>query len=293
MDEVVAVTDAPGRSPAMSVVVPTLDVAATLGALLDGVVAERVPGGFELVIVDNGSSDGTRALARSYADRADVRVLDASDRRGPGAARNLGVQDARGEGIVFLDGDDVISPGYLAAMQRALEEYDLVGSATDPRPMGSDEVAPGGVPILQGVDGLRTGFLPWSSSSNLGVRRTVFLAVGGFDEGMRYGSEDQDLCWRVQTDGGTIGFVPDAILRCNLPASRWEGVRKGYPRGRGEHMMARKWPGQVTSQPRSSTLRQLAGTAWRCARASDPHDRGRWGLLFGRNLGRLFSRAGR
>lgn len=278
-------------TPRVSVVVPTLNVATTLAELLDALAGESVPGAFEVIVADNGSTDGTVELARSYSARLDLKVIDASARPGAGAARNAAVAHARADLLVMLDGDDVPSPGYLDAMARGLELHDLVGSATDPLPIGSDAAAPGGTPLFHGTDELRSGYLRWTSTSNMGIRRAAIDRVGGFDEELRFGNEDQDLCWRVQLAGGTIGFVPDAVLRCHLPSSQWAGIRTGVHRGRADSQMARKWARHGQSPvPVGSVLRQLLGTCQRCLRSRDPHDRWRWGLLFGRNLGRLYDR---
>ena len=114
--------------PAVTVVIPARDAAATLGRALAGVAAQDV--GHELIVVDDGSRDATPALAREHG----ARVL-AGAGAGPAAARNLGAAEARTDALAFLDADCFPTPGWLRAGLDALVRADLVQGAVraDPR----------------------------------------------------------------------------------------------------------------------------------------------------------------
>ena len=110
-------------SPAVSVIMPVWNAAATLGEAADSVLAQSRPD-WELLLIDDGSTDGSRELAEGFAARdARARVLGDGVNRGPAAARNRGIRAARGRWIAFLDADDRWRPEKLAVqigyMERA------------------------------------------------------------------------------------------------------------------------------------------------------------------------------
>src|SRR5665213_4169463 len=98
----------------ISVVLPVRDGLPWLDEQLGALAAQHCDEPWEVVVADNGSSDASVALARDWAERcAAMRVLDASARVGPAAARNAGVMAARGELLAFCDADDVVQAGWL------------------------------------------------------------------------------------------------------------------------------------------------------------------------------------
>lgn len=100
--------------PLISVVIPAYNAEATIGAAISGVLTQQYPN-VEIVVVDDGSSDRTAAVAASYGDR--VQVIR-QDNAGTAAARNAGIGAARGEFIAPCDADDVLLPGYLSTAFR-------------------------------------------------------------------------------------------------------------------------------------------------------------------------------
>ena len=116
--------------PDVSVIVPAHDAAATLGRTLAALTAQRFDGGFEIVVVDDASSDATAAVA----ERAGAHVVRQARRAGPAAARNAGVAVARGELLAFTDADCEPAPSWLAAGAAALGDADLVTGPIAPAP---------------------------------------------------------------------------------------------------------------------------------------------------------------
>ena len=111
------------HTPALSVIIACRNGAATLGETLEGLVAQRWDRPWEIVLADNGSTDGSAALFRAVAaahPECRMRVVDASGRPGKPFALNTGIAAARAPALAFCDADDVPGEGWLAAMGKAL-----------------------------------------------------------------------------------------------------------------------------------------------------------------------------
>ena len=113
-------------SPGVSVVMPFLDAGQFIEEAIDSVLAQTLPG-FELLLIDDGSNDGSTAIAQRYAARVPekVRYLEHSGHanRGKSASRNFGIAEARGRYLTFLDADDVFLPHKLAHQSELLARH--------------------------------------------------------------------------------------------------------------------------------------------------------------------------
>jgi glycosyltransferase involved in cell wall biosynthesis len=218
----------------LSVVVPVHDGAATLGEQLDALLAQEWDGTWEVVVVDNRSTDGTVSLVREYAARDPrVRLVDALDRQGPSYARNIGFEAAKSDRIAACDADDVVAPGWVAAMGTALRDHDCVTG-----PLEVDELNPAWLADTRGRPS-RTegptwfGVFPIVAAGNLGVRRDVWRAAGRFDEGYR-AEEDHEFALRLHQQGVAIDFAPEAVVHYRYraePAALWyQGLAYGTSR---------------------------------------------------------------
>ena len=109
-----------------------LDAAETVERQLEALAAQEVSQPWELVVADNGSRDETAAIVERYRDRLpELRVVDASYRRGQAHALNVGVAEARGAAVLFCDADDEVASGWLGARSDALREHEFVASRGD------------------------------------------------------------------------------------------------------------------------------------------------------------------
>ncbi|HKV06504.1 MAG TPA: glycosyltransferase family A protein, partial [Thermoanaerobaculia bacterium] len=116
----------------LSVVIPCLNAADTLGVQLEALAGQSWPGEWEVIVADNGSTDGSREVVERYRDRLpNLRLVDASDKRGQAHARNVGAAAATGEAFLFCDADDEVAPGWLAALGRVLEDREFVACRYD------------------------------------------------------------------------------------------------------------------------------------------------------------------
>ena len=114
----------------LSIVIPAFNAASTIGAMLESLAQQSASVDWEVVVAENGSTDATRALVATYCDRLpSLRIVDASASSGAAYARNLGVREAKGDQIVFLDADDEVGTDFIQAVSRALTR----GPQRDPR----------------------------------------------------------------------------------------------------------------------------------------------------------------
>jgi hypothetical protein len=237
---------APGTAavPELSVVIPAYDAVETLDTQLEALLAQRPAWPWEVVVADNGSTDGTADLVREWAATRmpELRLVDASARRGPSAARNLGVAAARAPRIAFCDADDRVGDGWVATVRRALDVHEFVAGPFE----GS--LLNGGAGSAVSWTAQATAltvkpFLPQfvtAGSGNMGVLRSVFEEVGGFDEGART-AEDDDFCLRVQLSGHQLVFVPELVLHVRRRDGFWDVCRQAYAYGAGEKRLLHRY----------------------------------------------------
>jgi glycosyltransferase involved in cell wall biosynthesis len=200
----------------LSVIIPCLNAAKTLGKQLEALAAQDWEEPWEIIVADNGSVDGSVVVARQYMSRMPhLRAVDASDRRGPGHAANVGAAAARGEALAFCDADDEVAPGWLRAMGEALSKHDFVACRIDLEKLNPRWLRRRS-PQERGVQQYSyPPYLPHAGGGTLGVKRRVHEAVGGFDESLPY-LQDTDYCWRIQLAGTELRFVPDAVVHVRL-----------------------------------------------------------------------------
>ncbi|QDE88366.1 glycosyl transferase [Myxococcus xanthus] len=188
--------------PFFSVIIPTYNRARLLEAALASVFAQEERD-FEVLVVDDGSTDDTLETLARYGEQ--VRVLSQRN-AGPGAARNLGIQEARGAYVAFLDSDDVWFPWTLATYRRVLEAEGtslVLGTATL---FSRDEtlatVRREPLQVLRFADYLASAEdrTP-RTACVLAVRAEALRRVGGFTP-LRISGEDYDLLYRLGTDPG-------------------------------------------------------------------------------------------
>ncbi len=261
----------------LSVLIPCLNAEATLGAQLEALSVQQWEDEWEVVVADNGSRDGSRAVVQEWQRRMpNLRLVDASDRRGQAHARNCAAAAARGDGLLYCDADDVVATGWVAAMGRALGEHDFVASRYDyellnPPWVQRNHMNPqrDGLPVYD-----YPPFLPHAGGGGLGVRRAAHLEVGGFDESLP-ALEDTDYCWRIQLAGHPLRFVPDAVVNVRHRRDLGGIFRQGMSYGKHNVLIYQRYQGR--GMPRLGLLPGLL----------------RWGMLLLRTPLLLLSRAGR
>jgi glycosyltransferase involved in cell wall biosynthesis len=211
----------------ISVVIPVRNGMPWLEEQLHALVAQECDEPWEVILADNGSTDGTQDFARAWsAEHENFRLVDATERRGAPSARNIAVDGANGDLLAFCDADDVVLPGWLAACAAALEKADVVAGNFD---FWSLNGGPTKHPVPAAIRQL--GFLPAGLGANLAVRREAFEKICGFNEEPLPG-EDIDLCWRLQLQGFRFAAAPDAVVAKRERAEFKQVFRQAYSYGR-------------------------------------------------------------
>lgn len=205
----------------ISVVVPAFNAARTVTAAINSALTQCAD--LEVIVVDDGSTDDTAARVRALASEQ-VTLLGQTN-AGVSGARNLGAVRARGDYLLFLDGDDTLQPG-------ALRELTAVIEAESPSPLlvrGSALVFEGG---RWRVEQSRTGVSPlYPYGSNAAgtylIERTVFLEIGGFNRYLHFG-ENTELLIRVNTMCDQRGIPPRLIPHALASIQRRPGRSSEY-----------------------------------------------------------------
>jgi glycosyltransferase involved in cell wall biosynthesis len=224
--------------PTATVLLCVRNGAATLERQLDALSRQEFDGDWELVVVDNASDDGTRAIVSGWMDRfPQLRVVDES-LVGTNWARNRGVRESCSDIIVLCDADDEVSRTWLRSMVAGLARFDLVGGRLDPDHI-NEPTAPRAACIQR--HGLPSVFRwEYAVGASLGFRRDVYDAIDGFDTAFAFGSDDADFCIRAQIAGYSIGFVPSAVVDYRVRHTARGVMRQRFSYGRGHQRLVDK-----------------------------------------------------
>jgi GT2 family glycosyltransferase len=227
--------------PSAAVVVATYNRASYLDRLLDALAAQDDAPSFEVIVVDDASTDRTPALleARTGAATAFALVtIRQKQNRGPATARNRGWQATKAPVICFTDDDCIPSPTWLAALVSALGDgFDVAQGRTEPVVAQRPERGPFSMTIERLSE---NGFY---ETCNIAYRRDWLERLDGFDEDFRFPfGEDTDLAWRARKAGATTTFVDSAVVEHEIWPFRWKSRLGDIRRREGINLLLRKHP---------------------------------------------------
>jgi glycosyltransferase involved in cell wall biosynthesis len=231
-------------SPKISVVVPVYNSEPTIGKLLESLARQRHPS-YEVIILDDGSTDRTLELARSYGWVKAVALA----RGGPSRARNIGISMATGEYVAFTDGDCVLPPNWLQELERGFIGDEIAGS-------GGDQISPDDetkmgreIQDIFKLIGFVTGYIKTSDkfifvdhnpSCNSIYRKPVLEEIGGFDPELWPG-EDVDLDFRITRKGYKLTYNPQAVVAHYRPSDLAGFRRMMFRYGRCQGILTRRY----------------------------------------------------
>lgn len=258
------------RWPSVSFVVPLFNHLAQTQEMLSSLLASLPQGlDYEVILADDGSSDGTRAwLAQLREPR--VRMLLNERNLGYACTNNVAVASARGEVLALVNNDLVFAPGWLEPMLEGLQDprlraavvgnvqYRVADGALDHA--GVELNASGQLVHVQTLPTAGERFVPVLAVTGacMVLRRATFVAVGGFDEAYCNGGEDVDLCLRLRERGGRIYVATQSRIGHHVSLSRGKVTARDEANSR---RLFRRW---------RSVLRQELAARWAERLQADP-----------------------
>ncbi len=253
------------HAPTLSIILPTYNRCSSLQRTLTSLFAQTLPSdGYEIIVVDDGSTDDTRDCVARYPQ---VKFI-LQDHRGPAAARNRGACAAAGEILVFID-DDCTAP--VDWLQRV---RDYFSRTIDGAVCGGKTINAAANRYLSGVHQFIIDY--WQAavnrgqgedlfltSNNLAVRRSAFEQVHGFDENiLRAGAEDRRLVRAIRDNGGRVDFLADSVIHHHHELTLKRFIRQQFHYGRGSFILYERASSAAAKLP-WSLLAGLFRQAWK------------------------------
>jgi glycosyltransferase involved in cell wall biosynthesis len=273
----------------LSVIIPCLNGSQTISVQLEALAHQEWSEPWEIIFADNGSTDRTLEIVQSYQERLpNLRIVDASARRGQPYALNVGVRAATGESLAFCDADDEVGAGWLAAIGEALSRYDFVACRCDTEKLNVPWVR-ASRPNVQQKGLFQTSTVPpHAGGGTLGIKRALYEAIGGVDESLPV-LHDTDLCWRLHSAGVELHFVQDAVLHIRFQDTYVAMYRQACAWGKHYVMLCREHgllgtPGFAKKATVRKWIKLVRSLPWQIRSRAG---RARWIWQFGWLVGRL------
>ncbi|MDQ4501363.1 glycosyltransferase [Sinomonas sp. ASV322] len=209
-----------------SVIIPARNAARTLGIQLEALLAQKGAPQYEVLVVDNASTDGTPEVVRAFSSRfrahdlAELRLVSAPAHRSASYSRNVGVRFSRAQKLLFCDGDDCVSAHWVRHGAELLEHCEVYsGTALSLK----DKLFPDDIAKVRQwlgddfelcplEDAQRDAPFPVLMGGNFGIRKSCMLELGGFDHSMGSAGEDNELALRIRSSGRPVLTTGSARL---------------------------------------------------------------------------------
>lgn len=243
----------------VSVIIVCLNEEACIGAAIESLLAQTYERDlFEILVVDNGSSDATPSIVAAFMSRVPTLRWVTNPSKGIAISRNVGLREARHPYVAFIDADCIAPSTWLAGLVEGFVRH----QAADPGivAVGGANVAPAGISLFydainvatktflgnrgstQGREYVSDKVVDHMPTLNILYRKDVVAGLGGFDERFRFVCEDPDLNYRLTAAGWRIVYLKDRpVVHAFAPGlRRW--ARKMFTYGRGRTQLLRKHP---------------------------------------------------
>ncbi len=241
-----------------SVIIPVYNRPDEVDELLESLCLQTVKD-FEVLIIEDGSQRDCKSVAEKFSDRLDVKYFMKSN-SGPGQSRNYGAERASGEWLIVLDSDVVLPTGYLEAVDGRLRNDTSQSSSPNSQLAafgGPDAAHPSFTPVQKAISYSMTSFFTtggirggkakldkfYPRSFNMGIRRDVYLELGGFSK-MRFG-EDIDFSYRIVEAGYRPQLFPDAWVWHKRRTDFRKFFRQVYNSGIARINLMKRHPGTL------------------------------------------------
>lgn len=231
MSDMAGSTSSP-TSPELTVIVTTRNRADVLDETLGAIAKQTWDGEWELLVLDNGSTDGTPETLQRWLDRMPVpmRIVTAGERNNASYSRNTAVANTTARSVAFIDDDDVVGAGWVAAIGDALRTYPMLGSRFDYHLLNDHQLAERRHFQTKELGRFHDAVVV--NGGGMACHRELWNAVGGSNEEFRTG-QDIDFSLRVAMRGDVIPhFCEDAVYHMRLRDGLGAAFRQGRNFGR-------------------------------------------------------------
>ncbi len=230
--------------PRVSVVVCTYNGSKTIRQTCDHLAKLDYPD-YEVLVIDDGSNDGTGAILDQLAEEYPLLRVVHKRNGGLSTARNVGLREATGQIVAYIDDDAYPDPDWLNFAVHHLLNTNHVGVGGPNLPVPEDGKIP--TCVAHSPGGPNHVLLSDRTAEHIPGCNMVFWkgaldAAGGFDPQFRIAGDDVDLCWRLQERDGVIGFHPTALVWHHRRGDVRGYLRQQTNYGKAEAMLQRKWP---------------------------------------------------
>ena len=254
--------DLPTAAPKVSIVIPTFNRLELTRACLKALHANTPAEDFELIVVDNASTDGTREFVAAEQTAGRLTAILNEKNAGFAHACNQGAAAARGKYVLFLNNDTEVRPGWLSPLIQSAEADPQIGALGGKLLYSDNTIQHAGVVLLDDrahgdpllaqhifsrqphdlPEANRPRICPALTAACLFVRREIFELVGGFDEEFWNGYEDVDLCLKISAAGRRLVYQPASVVTHHESQSGPERFRRAPQNIARLHQ---KWLGKV------------------------------------------------
>ena len=234
----------------VTVTIPAFNAARTLPAQLDALAHQTYGHDFEVIVVDNNSTDGTGDVAHRYSLSSpyEIRVIS-EGRQGINWARNAGIEAAADGAILLCDADDEVDAGWLAAMVSALEPGCWVAGRQDYTKLNTELTRE-----IWGMGPYSTfaetdPYVDNTYGCNCGFHRSMWKTVGRFDTRLNgTGGDENEFFMRAYAAGFRPRYVPQALVGYRLRPGVWRMARQRYRQGKNQVVMRQLPGGQLLAR---------------------------------------------
>ncbi|MFH0933487.1 MAG: glycosyltransferase, partial [Nitrospirota bacterium] len=243
----------------ISIIIPTYNSAQVLRKCLESLGSQTISSeGYEVIVVDDGSTDGTRDIVAKYPAQYIYQ-----QNRGPAATRNYGVSQAQGEIILFTDADCEPQPNWIEEMIEPMNDNQVVGVKGTYKTRQKELVARlVQIEYEHKYERMKKfKYIDFIDTYSAGYRKDIFLKYGGFDERYPKASvEDQEFSFRLSRDGYKMVFNPEAVVYHKHSASLIDYLKKKYKIAFWKVFLLKRHPGKLktdTHTPQSLKIQMI------------------------------------